>query len=76
MEEWSRSTDRDDYEGPQHQPVPPTPEQEAAANALFEKTLSTKDLPTSFERDPGEGLDRITDFGEGLDKLLGNDDPA
>ena len=51
---WSQSLERQVPEQPDHQPVPPTPEQEAAMNKLFEQQLSETE-PDGF----GEGLDRL-----------------
>jgi hypothetical protein len=39
----------------EHEPVPATDEQSAAANALFEKVLRADDSPEGF----GEGLDSL-----------------
>ena len=51
---WSESTDRK-VSGEDHVPVPPTGDQRAAADALFDKVLRDDDLPSGF----GEGLDDI-----------------
>ena len=54
--EWSKTTDREMPEGwGEHEPRPPTPEQEAAVNELFEKTLTDQGLPPNF----GEGIERL-----------------
>ena len=55
---WSQSVDRDPKEyvpdKPEHEPVPPTDGQKAAANELFEKVLSS-DVPADF----GNGIDSL-----------------
>ena len=52
---WSKTCDRPDYDpaAHEHEPVPPTEEQAAAADALFGTRLRD-DAPDGF----GEGLDR------------------
>ncbi len=56
ISEWAKSSDRAAPEVPDHVPVPPTADQTAAVNALFEKVLtSDKDLPDGF----GEGLENL-----------------
>ena len=73
---WSKSTER---QGPEqrHVPRPPTPEQVEAANALFETMLRGKhsDLPRSIKRGMGRWEEDGDDgFGEGLDKVMDEDD--
>lgn len=50
---WAESSDRE-VPDRDREPVPPSPEQAAAANALFESMLSSKE-PDGF----GEGLDNL-----------------
>ena len=63
MHEWSKTSDHQTQDMPAHEPVPPTPEQAAAVDALFRKLLRDRGVPNGF----GEGLDRLID---------GEDDPG
>ena len=56
MKEGSLSSDPIIPETPDHEPVPPTPEQTATVNNMYEKyVLNRNDVPAGF----GEGLDRL-----------------
>ena len=68
MREWSKLADIKD-ERPDHVPVPPTPEQQAAADRLFQAMLTGSGPRTSYDRTGRNAYQRETGFGEGLDSL-------
>lgn len=66
---WSQGTDVEDPpDAKPHQPVPPTPEQAAAANALAEAMLSNTEMPDLYIEGKGGTLQSL-EFGQDLDEL-------
>ena len=68
MREWSKLADIKD-ERPDHVSVPPTPEQQAAADRLFQAILTGSGPRPSYDRTGRNAYQRETGFGEGLDSL-------
>jgi hypothetical protein len=55
LSEWSKSAWESVPDQPDHEPVPPTPDQQAAADLLFETRLRDEHAPDGF----GDGLDEL-----------------
>ena len=68
MREWSKLADRE-VDMPDHEPVPPTPEQQAAANAIFDRMLRGS-APTADSKLGSKAYRRATELGEGIDRLV------
>ena len=71
MREWSKLADIEDNR-PDHVPVPPTPEQQAAANALFQSMMKGS-APAAYTRTGRNAYQRHSEFGEGLESLADED---